>query len=83
MSPLLGGGRYFVTFIDDKSRYVEIAILKKRSDVITAFKVYKKHVEKETGCQIKKIRTDNAKEYLSKGFNNFLEEEGIKRQLSV
>lgn len=58
-------------------------MLKKRSDVITAFKAYKKRAEKETGCQIKKIRTDNAKEYISKEFNDFLEEEGIKRQLSV
>lgn len=81
--PSLGGARYFVTFIDDKSRYVEVVMLKKRSDVITAFKAYKKRAEKETGCQIKKIRTDNAKEYVSKEFNDFLEEEGIKRQLSV
>lgn len=81
--PSLGGARYFVTFIDDKSRYVEVVMLKKRSDVITAFKAYKKRAEKETGCQMKKIRTDNAKEYVSKEFNDFLEEEGIKRQLSV
>lgn len=81
--PSLGGAKYFVTFIDDMSRYVEVVTLKKRSEVITAFKTYKKRVEKETGCKIKKIRTDNAKEYLSKEFNDFLEEEGIKRQLSV
>jgi len=79
--PSLGGARYFVTFIDDMSRYTEVIMLKKRSEVITAFKSYKKRAE--TGCQIKKIRTDNAKEYLSKEFNYFLEEEGIKRQLSV
>lgn len=82
-TPSLGGAKYFVTFIDDKSRYIEVVMLKKRSEVITAFKTYKRRVEKETGCQIKKIRTDNAKEYLSKEFNDFLEEEGIKRQLSV
>lgn len=81
--PSLGGAKYFVTFIDDRSRHIEVAMLKKRSDVITAFKTYKKYAEKEIGCYIKKIRTDNAKEYLSKEFSDFLEEEGIKRQLSV
>lgn len=82
-TPSLGGARYLVTFIDDKSRYIEVAMLKKRSDVLAAFKAYKKRVEKETGHQIKRIRTDNGKEYLSKEFNDFLEDEGIKRQLSV
>jgi len=28
----MGGVRYFVTFIDDKTRYVEVIMLKKRSD---------------------------------------------------
>lgn len=81
--PSLGGAKYFVTFTDNRSRHIEVAMLKKRSDVITAFKTYKKYAERETGCHIKKIRTDNAKEYLSKEFSDFLEEEGIKRQLSV
>lgn len=81
--PSLGGARYFATFIDDKSRYIEVVLLNKRSDIITAFKAYKKRAERETGCQIKKICTDNAKEYLSKEFNAFLEEEEIRRQLSV
>lgn len=81
--PSLGGAKYFVTFIDDKTRYTEVAMLNRRSDVFTAFKIYKRHAGKETGYQIKKLRTDNAKEYLSKEFSNFLEEEGIKRQLSV
>lgn len=81
--PSLGGARYFITFIDDKSRYVEVVMLKKRSDVIAAFKAYKRRTEKETGCQIMKIRSDNAKEYISKEFNDFLEDKGIRRQLSV
>lgn len=48
--PSLDGAKYFVTFIDDRSRYIEVAMLKKRSDVITAFKTYKRYIEKETDC---------------------------------
>lgn len=79
----LGGAKYFVTFIDNKSRFIEIKPLKKKSDVLEAFKEYKARVEKTTGHCIKKLRIDNAKEYLSKEFNDFLKKEGIARQLTV
>lgn len=79
----LGGAKYFVTFIDDYSRYTEAIMLRNRSDVLQAFKDYKRRVENQTGQRIKKLRTDNGREYLSKDFNNFLREEGIQRQLSV
>jgi transposase InsO family protein len=79
----LGGAKYFVTFIDDCSRYTETAMLRSRADVLQAFKDYKRKVENFTGRKIKKLRTDNGREYLSKNFENFLKEEGISRQLSV
>ncbi|CAK9796277.1 Retrovirus-related Pol polyprotein from transposon TNT 1-94 [Anthophora plagiata] len=79
----LGGARYFVTFVDDCSRYIETVMLRNRSEVLSAFKNYKRRVENETGRKIKILRTDNAKEYLSNSFRNFLEEEGVSRQLSV
>lgn len=79
----LGGAKYFATFIDDFSRYTETTMLKQRSDILTAFKNFKKRVEKETGCVIKRLRTDNAKEYTSKEFDKYLEEKGITRQLTV
>lgn len=50
---------------------------------MTELKKYQLRVEKETGRKISKLRSDNAKEYISKEFNNYLESQGIKRQLSV
>jgi len=79
----IGGARYFVTFIDDSSRYTTIAMLRNRSDVLQAFKDYKRRVENQTGQRIKKLRTDNGKEYLSKNFKDFLREEGVQHQLCV
>lgn len=81
----LGGSRYFVTFIDDSSRYTETVMLRKRSDVLKAFRNYKRRVENQTVCGlcIKKLRTDNGREYLSNDFKKFLEDEGIARQLSM
>lgn len=52
------GTRYFATFIDDYTRYTRTVIY-----IFDEFKKYKKFVEKETRCFIKKIRIDNAKEY--------------------
>lgn len=79
----LGGARYFATFIDDNSRYIETVMLRQRSDILIAFKNYKKRIEKQTGCVIKRLRTDNGKEYVSNEFKRLLEEEGISRQLTV
>lgn len=79
----LGGAKYFVTFIDDHTRYTEVAMLRNKSDVLEAFKKYKRKVENYTGKRIKMLRTDNGGEFLSSAFTKFLEEEGVSRQLSV
>lgn len=81
--PSLGGARYFVTFIDDKTRYGYVKLIKHKSEVFSAFKEYKAYAEKSTGCNIKKLRSDNGGEYLSNEFSQFLKQEGITRQLTV
>lgn len=78
-----GNARYFVTFIDDKTRYTEVAFLKSRADVLEEVKKFKSRVETETNHKITRLRSDNAKEYISKEFNDYLESQGIRRQLSV
>ena len=40
-------------------------------------------IRKYPGKRIKRLRTDNAKEYVSKNFSEFLKKEGISRELSV
>jgi hypothetical protein len=79
----LGGAKYFVTFTDDRTRYTETTMLRNRSDVLEAFKTFKLKAEKQTGQRIKKLRTDNGREYLSNAFKDFLRSEGILHQLSV
>ena len=62
----LGGASYFATITDDKTRYTQVTMLKRKSDVFKAFVEYKANVERITGKKIKRLRTDNAKEYVSK-----------------
>ena len=40
-------------------------------------------VEKQDGCRLKMLRTDNGTEYTSDRFEVFCAEEGIKHQLIV
>ena len=78
----LGGASYFATITDDKTRYTQVTMLKRKSDVFKAFVEYKANVERITGKKIKRLRTDNAKEYASK-ISEFLKKEGISRELFV
>jgi len=64
----VGGDRYFLTFTDDYSRNMEIIMLHNKSDALQIFKNYKRKVENLTGKRIKKLRTNNDKEYRSKEF---------------
>lgn len=79
----VGGSSYFVTFIDDMSRKIHVYFLKHKSEVLEKFKTYKLQVEKQTGRKIKTLRSDNGGEFVNRAFDEFLADEGIKRQLTV
>ncbi|XP_026825693.1 uncharacterized protein LOC113562008 [Ooceraea biroi] len=40
-------------------------------------------VEKQSGCEIKALRTDNGKEYVNQVFANFMKSEGIRHQTTI
>ena len=79
----LGGSRYFVTFIDDKSRFTAVYFMKTKDQVFEKFKEYETMVTNMTEKKIKILRSDNGGEYTSKEFSNYLKEKGIQHQLSV
>jgi hypothetical protein len=57
----------FITFTDDYSRYGHIYLIRKRSDALEIFKIYKKEVEKQHNKPIIKIvRSDRGGEYYGK-----------------
>ena len=56
-----GGNRYFITFIDDCSRYTYVYLLKHKDDAFGVFKVYKTEVENQLGRKIKILRSDRVK----------------------
>ncbi|KMQ90721.1 retrovirus-related pol polyprotein from transposon tnt 1-94 [Lasius niger] len=77
------GAKFFVTFIDDCSRWCEVYFLKEKSGVCDAFKHYKSFVERQTGKSIKALQSDNGREYLNSEMNSLLADHGIERRLTV
>ena len=74
-SPSLGQAEYFVVFIDDKTHYVWISVVKHKHEVFQSFLEWKALVEKSSGYRVKKFRTDNGGEYTSNEFENYLKKE--------
>ena len=77
------GCEYFVTFIDDYSRYGYVYLMQHKSDTFEKFKEYRAEVENQLGKTIKTLRSDRGGEYLDNDFEEFLVEHGIVSQLTA
>ena len=66
----IGGNRFYITFIDDKTRRIFVYFLKTKSEaeVLAVFKNFHAMAERQSGKKLKVIRTDNGKEHLHKGY---------------
>ena len=82
-TPSHGNNRYFILFIDDFSRMTWVYFLKEKLEVFGVFKKFKALAENQSGKRIKVLRSDHGKEYTSREFERFCEDEGIERQLTV
>ena len=59
-----GGKKWFVTFIDDCTRYCQVYLLRGKDNALEAFKIYKREVENQLNATIKTFRSDRGGEYL-------------------
>jgi transposase InsO family protein len=81
--PTSSGYRYWVTFIDDWSRYGWIYLLKRKSDVFEAFKAFKAFVELQYGVSIKCLHDNKGGEYIGHIWDAYFAETGIRREHTV
>lgn len=79
----IGGRKYFITFIDDYSRYTKVYFLRHKSEAFEKFKEFEAMVARQTGSRIKVLRTDGGREYLSNEFKSYLKGKGIVHQTTV
>ncbi|MCO5580832.1 hypothetical protein L7F22_034705 [Adiantum nelumboides] len=79
----LTGNLYYLTFIDDFSKYTHIYFLKHKSEVFTHFQHFVAFVERQTEMQVKTLRSDNGGEYISNQFKAYCFQKGIQHQLTI
>ena len=77
------GHVYWVSFVDDHSRFPAVYFVSKKLDVFAAFRKYKAWAENLTGRKIGILRDDKGGEYLGTDFDEFLSECGIRREHSI
>ena len=77
------GGTYFITFIDDYSRYGYVYLISHKSEALDCFIRFIKEVENQIERTLKVLRTDRGREYLSEQFKGLCEDKGIQRQLTI
>lgn len=82
-TPTISGNKYFVTFIDDYSRYSRVYLLKCKSEVLEKLKEFKELAETYTGNKLKVLQSDNGTEYINRDFDTYLKRCGIQRRLSA
>ena len=71
---------YFITFIDNHSRYGYLYLIRYKSEAFERFKEFINEVEKQLGRSIKTLRLDRGGQYLSHVFLDFLRDNGILSQ---
>ena len=79
--PSHGGKMYFITFIDDCTRYCYVYLLNSKDEAIDAFKQYKIEIENQLNKKIKMIRSDRGGEY-EFPFQEICLENGIIHQMT-
>ena len=77
-----GGKKYFITLIDDYTRYSYVYLIWTKDEVLKIFIQYKNEVENQLGKKIKKLRSDRGGEYESP-FGEFCKEHGIIHQTTA
>ena len=75
--------KYYITFLDKKSRYLWVTLLSDKSNAYKAFEQFKALVENNTqNKRIHELFTDNGKEYINKHFRIALNKYGILHRTS-
>lgn len=74
------GSVYYITFIDDYTRWGEVAVMKHKWEVFDKIQEYIKKMERKTGKQVVTIRSDNGMEYCSNKMRDLFDSLGIEHQ---
>jgi len=69
--------------IDDYTKLTWVVFMKEKFEAFENFKIVKTLYENQIDCKLKCLRCDKGWEFTSREFDDFCEEHGIKRYLSM
>jgi hypothetical protein len=78
----INGTRYYVSFIDDFSKFTWLFPLKHKSQVLSTFIHFKSTLENLLNYKLKVLRTDCGGEYIDSDFQHYCSSQGIFHQFS-
>ena len=78
----ISGAKWFVTFIDDCTRTTWLFLMKEKSEVSSIFPMFHKMICTQFGSLIKRVRSDNARDYFNQILSSFFQKEGIIHESS-
>ena len=79
----IGKAHYFVTLIDDYSRMSFVRFVRHKAEVASVLRTLILELENQTDSRVKTIRTDRGGEYVSRGFEQFLADKGIRHEVTI
>jgi transposase InsO family protein len=79
----LGGNLYCLMIVDDYFRYTWVFFLHDKTKVAACFKKFAKRAQNEFEIKLKKIRSDNGKEFDNTNIEAYYDEVGIKHEVSA
>ena len=78
-----GDFEYFISFIDDYSKYSYVYLLYYKSEAFEKFNEFRVKAKTQAGKNIKSLRSDQGGKYLSGDFNKYLLDNRILSKLSA
>jgi len=77
---LSNGSRYYLVFLDAYLCFTWLYLISSKSQALSIFQRFKLFAEKQAGCILKSLQTDNAKEFLA--LTPYLHNNGIQHRLT-
>ncbi|CAA7268571.1 unnamed protein product [Cyclocybe aegerita] len=78
-----GGRRYYVTFIDDKTRLTHLYLMRNKSDTFAKYREYEAWCDAQLGARVKVLHSDRGGEYTGKEFVVHLKARSTARKQTV
>jgi len=80
--PNISGARWFLTFIDDYTCVTWVFLLKQKSEASHVVQRFFSMIKNQFGINIKRIRSNNSKDYFNHGLISFFQREGVIHESS-